>query len=70
VIRRYIDRIRSSAYHRFAADNPAFIELTRQRIANYWNCYYRSPHSQLRDYAAHQVVEVLDAPPGAAQPAP
>jgi hypothetical protein len=69
VIRRHIDGVDSDAYHRFVAENPAFIELTRQRIASYWNCYYRSSRSQLRDYAAHQVIEVLDAPTGAAQTA-
>jgi hypothetical protein len=68
VIRRHLDGLVSDTYHRFVADNPAFIELTRQRIASYWNCYYRASRSQLRDYAAHQVIEVLDAPRSAAQP--
>jgi hypothetical protein len=34
------------AYGRFTADNPDHIHLTSQRVASYWNCYYRSrfPH--------------------------
>lgn len=25
----------------FIAENPAFLELTSQRVMSYWNCYYR-----------------------------
>jgi hypothetical protein len=33
-------------YGRFAADNSDYICLTSQRVASYWNCYYRGkfPH--------------------------
>ncbi|QKW36907.1 hypothetical protein HUT06_25180 [Actinomadura sp. NAK00032] len=34
------------AYGRFVADNPDFLLLTSQRVASYWDCYYRNkfPH--------------------------
>ena len=59
VIRHHIDSLGGETYRRFIAENPAFIELTRQRVTSYWNCYYRRAHRQLRDYVAHQVIEVL-----------
>ncbi|GAA4420199.1 hypothetical protein ACFQV2_24910 [Actinokineospora soli] len=36
------------AYGRFAAENPDFLLLTSQRVASYWDCYYRNrfPHRQ------------------------
>jgi hypothetical protein len=53
-------------YGRFVADNPAFIELTAQRVASYWDCYYRSAHPEQDDYPGFQLVWSLrDA--GAAQ---
>ncbi|MFC4010818.1 hypothetical protein ACFOY2_26560 [Nonomuraea purpurea] len=30
------------AYGRFIAANPDFLFLTSQRVASYWNCYYRN----------------------------
>ena len=68
-IRQHIDGLGGETYRRFVAENPAFIELTRQRVVSYWNCYYRTSCSQLRDHVAHQVIEVLDPPSVAAQPA-
>jgi len=66
-IREHVDELDGEAYRQFVAENPAFIELTRQRVASYWNCYYRTSGSRLRDYAAHQVIEGLDASSVAAQ---
>jgi hypothetical protein len=37
-------------YGRFVTDNPAFLNLVRQRVASYWDGYYRQMYSRLRDY--------------------
>ncbi|WP_051407398.1 hypothetical protein [Nocardia sp. CNY236] len=48
------------AYGRFAAANPHFLHLTGQRVAGYWNCYYRHryPH---RDYPGRLLIDSLQA---------
>lgn len=35
---------------RFAVENPAFIDLTRQRAVSYWNVYYRYEYPRAADY--------------------
>lgn len=46
------------AYGRFCADNPDHILLTSQRVASYWNCYYRGrfPH---RSYPGRILIDSL-----------
>ena len=44
-------------YRRFVSENPAFFQLLQQRIASYWNCYYRYMFPHLRDYPAFQIAE-------------
>ncbi|MFI9561455.1 hypothetical protein [Nonomuraea endophytica] len=46
------------AYGRFAADNPAFLFLTSQRVASYWDRYYRNrfPH---RIYPGRILIDSL-----------
>jgi hypothetical protein len=46
------------AYGRFAAANPDFLFLTSQRVASYWNCYYRNrfPH---RYYPGRILIDSL-----------
>jgi hypothetical protein len=46
------------AYGRSAADNPDYIFLTSQRVASYWDCYYRSrfPH---RYYPGRILIDSL-----------
>jgi hypothetical protein len=68
VIWQNVGRLSGEPYRRFVVDNPAFIELTKQRVASYWNCYFRG-RGQLRDHAAYQALQVLVAPRVAAQPA-
>jgi hypothetical protein len=41
IIRQNADRFGQGPYPRFVTDNPAFIELTKQRVASYWNCYFK-----------------------------
>jgi hypothetical protein len=50
----------SPAYLRFAKENRTFINLLRQRITSYWNCYYGYRFRRLQDYPAFQIVELMD----------
>lgn len=47
-------------YGRFAADNPAFIDVTAARATSYWNEYYRQYQSPA-DYPGRQVIEAVRA---------
>jgi hypothetical protein len=46
------------AYGRFVAENPEFLLLTSQRVASYWDCYYRNrfPH---RYYPGRTLIDSL-----------
>ncbi|MBB4917762.1 hypothetical protein [Streptosporangium saharense] len=46
-------------YGHFAADNPAFMTLTRQRAASYWSCYHRWRFPKLSHYPGAQVLASL-----------
>ncbi len=48
-------------YGRFLAENPAFLELTSQRVASYWNCYYRSHYFIRADYPGFRLLSSLRA---------
>jgi len=48
-------------YGRFLAENPAFLELTSQRVVSYWNCYYRSRYFIWADYPGFQLLSSLHA---------
>lgn len=41
-----------TAYGQFLAANPHFLTLTGQRVASYWNCYYRLAYPDRRTYPA------------------
>ncbi|MFD0743142.1 hypothetical protein ACFQ1L_16165 [Phytohabitans flavus] len=49
------------AYGRFAAANPAFVGLTYQRAASYWNCYYRSLFVDRRSYPSFSILDSISA---------
>ncbi|MGF6884808.1 hypothetical protein ABIA39_007011 [Nocardia sp. GAS34] len=53
-----VEAAHHEAYGRFAATNPEFLHLTSQRVASYWDCYYRNryPH---RYYPGRIVIEEL-----------
>ena len=49
-------------YGRFAADNPAFIDLTAARVASYWNAYYRGWwYRSLADYPGQPLIDSVQA---------
>jgi hypothetical protein len=52
-----------AVYRRFAADNPQFLNLTRQRATSYWDCYYRSRFPDREDYPAFRILRALEEGP-------
>lgn len=44
----------------FIGENPQFYELTRARVASYWNCYYRGRFKR-GDYVGFKLLQELDA---------
>lgn len=58
-IHQRLASIDHAAYARFIAANPAFYELTRQRVRSYWNAYRR--RTPFADSCGARVLAVLDA---------
>ncbi|MFG3642535.1 hypothetical protein ACGF3C_19970 [Micromonospora sp. NPDC047762] len=50
-----------AVYGRFTAANPAFVTLTDQRAASYWDCHHRRRYPMLSDYPGHASVAALRA---------
>jgi len=46
-------------FQSFAANNPDFIMLTRQRATSYWECYYRGPHLDRDTYPGLLALKLL-----------
>jgi len=42
-------------YREFLHNNPTFLDLTGQRVASYWDCYYRG-HSR-QEYVGFKILE-------------
>jgi hypothetical protein len=57
--------VSGTAMHRvdgqFAAANPAFIDLTYQRTASYWDCYYRNLFADRRNYPSFPILASIRA---------
>ena len=60
VVQAHSAVLKRSEYRRFIIENPAFLQLLKQRIISYWNCYYRAMFPRLKDYPAFQIVESFD----------
>jgi len=44
----------------WAAENPDYWRLTRQRVASYWDAYYRHGYTR-RDYVGFRLAERIEA---------
>jgi hypothetical protein len=53
------ERIDPVALGDFVRDNPAFLSLTRQRVASYWDCYYRRVRRD--NYVGFRLIRRLEA---------
>ena len=59
VIKDGLQRLDLKPYKRFAAENPEFLELTKQHSISYWNCYYRSKYPRVNDYPGRAAVALI-----------
>jgi hypothetical protein len=65
----------AAVYRGVLLENPGFLELTRQRVESYWDCYYRGMYVDSADYPGHQLLRRVQSvvtagrPPGLAPPA-
>lgn len=55
LIYKSLPALDAPVYQDFLCNNPAFLELTGQRITSYWNCYYRDQRQQ--DYVGFKILE-------------
>ncbi len=46
-------------YTEFLRNNPGFLDLMGQRIASYWNCYYRNKRPE--EYVGFKILEFFRA---------
>ena len=60
VIESNVDCLGQESYVRFVAENPVFMEATRQRIVSYWDCYFRHVAPKIQDHLAFRVWEALN----------
>lgn len=60
-IHRNLASLDSGVYTTFLKDNVAFWQTTKQRVASYWNCYYRRTWGRRADYVGFQIIEYLDS---------
>jgi hypothetical protein len=68
VIESNVACMQQQSYVRFLAENPSFIELTRQRTISYWNCYFRMTWRAKPDHVGFRILEALGVAPLARQP--
>lgn len=57
-IRDGLNRLDPALYGSFLRQNPAFYQLTKQRVLSYWNCYHSD--RQKTEYAGFQVLEAFE----------
>ena len=48
-------------YGRFAAENPAFVELTAARAASYCGAYYQRRYRSVADYPGRVLIDTVTA---------
>jgi hypothetical protein len=53
------DAIDQRALGDFIHENPAFLALLKQRIASYWDCYYRT--NAREDYVGFRLIRRLES---------
>ena len=61
VIESNLDCLGQQSYARFVGENLAFMELTKQRVISYWNCYFKRVTSKVQDHGAFRVLEALES---------
>jgi len=57
VISQSLPLLDSAVYREFILRNPAFLDLTEQRIISYWDCYYRDQGRE--EYVGFKILRFL-----------
>ncbi len=55
VIYERLPALDRAVYTQFLHNNPAFVDQTAQRIASYWNCYYRNERPE--EFVGFKILE-------------
>lgn len=55
VVYRSLPALDTAIYGEFIQNNPKFLDLTSQRVASYWNCYY--PNETRQEYVGYKILE-------------
>ncbi len=59
VIRHNLSLLDASIYGEFLRTNPELFAVTKQRVASYWDCYYRNCRRE--EYVGFQVLDFLQS---------
>ena len=60
VIYKELDNLDLAMYRNFIENNRDFYILTKQRVASYWNCYYRWLYENKSDYVGFKIIDFID----------
>lgn len=55
-----LPRVNRETYGAFVRANPLFLATTKRRATSYWDCYYRHPYTQLREYPGLLAIEQVE----------
>ena len=64
IVYAHVSHGRPDSMTTFVRENPRFMELTAQRAASYWDCYYRARFRQIEDYPGIRALRILRPDPG------
>jgi hypothetical protein len=59
VIQQNLKLLNTTMYTQFLRTNPELLARTKQRVASYWNCYYRN--SRREDYVGFRVLDFFES---------
>ncbi len=59
VIQHNLNLLDASIYEEFLRTNPELLAVTKQRVASYWDCYYRN--CRRKEYVGFQLLDFLQS---------
>ncbi len=60
VIYNNLEKLDVILYKKFIRDNVKSYDLTKQRVASYWSCYYRWKYKYKQDYVGFKILDFID----------
>ncbi|PHQ79703.1 MAG: hypothetical protein COB66_06330 [Coxiella sp. (in: Bacteria)] len=61
VIYENLNNLDLEPYKNFIFNNQEFYCLIKQRVASYWNCYYRWNYKDKKDYVGFKILTFIDS---------